>query len=82
MAVAFDRAALASVRWESASAVDVVNQASKDGLLKQSGASKDLTPLDLSGEPELQSLVHSIDLRDLGQESAGVYAGPSKVRPL
>ena len=78
MAAAFDRAALAAVLWESASASDVVNQASKECLLKQKRASKDLTPLDLSGEPELRALVRSIDLRDLGQESAGVHAGPAK----
>ena len=75
MAAAFDRPVLAAVLWESASAVDVVNQAAKERLLKQSGPSKDLTPLDLSSEPELQALVHSIDLRDLGQESAGVHTG-------
>ena len=78
MAAAFDRAALAAVLWESASASDAVNQESKERLLKQSGRSKDLTPLDLSSEPALQALVHSIDLRDLGQESGAVHASPSK----
>jgi hypothetical protein len=78
MAAAFDRAALVAVLWEAASAADVVNQASKERLLKQSSRSKDLTPLDLSGEPELRALVRSVDLRDFGQESAGAHSGPTK----
>ncbi|ALE74237.1 hypothetical protein FRP1_16755 [Pseudonocardia sp. EC080625-04] len=69
LAVAFDRVGLAGVAWESAGAVDILNQTSHELLFQQTGPSKELMPLNLASEPGLRAVVEAIDLRDLGMDS-------------
>lgn len=61
----FARQALVGVQWSTASATTIVNDASDELLLRQTGASKELTGLDLYSNPDIASLINAVDLTDL-----------------
>ena len=61
----FTRAALRGIRWSDADAAQVVNDAAAEATFVQKGATKELTPIDLSKEPDLQALVEAVDFEDL-----------------
>jgi hypothetical protein len=64
-AVSVDRMALRGVRWNDADAIDIINAVAREKLLKQSGRSKELVPVDLAGEPEIAALVNIVDFEEL-----------------
>jgi hypothetical protein len=64
-AISVDRRALEGVRWNDADAIDILNAVARDKLLKQSGRSKELVPIDLSGEPEIAAVVSIVDFEEL-----------------
>lgn len=82
LAAAFDRDSLNGVLWQSASSAEIVSETSRELLLRQSGPSKDLTPLELSREPDLDALVQSIDLHELGAQivPAATHVPPAEPR--
>ena len=59
------RTGLAAVRWEQAGAWDVVEQTGTETLVSLKGSTRELTPLDLAGEPDLARVVASVDLDEL-----------------
>jgi hypothetical protein len=61
----FPRQALIGVQWSTASATTIVNDVSDELLLRQTGASKELTALDLYANPDIASLINAVDLTDL-----------------
>jgi hypothetical protein len=63
-AVKLDRGALAGIKWDTADAVQIVNEASADQAHNQRGRSKGLSPIDLTDEPDLAQLVQAIDFTD------------------
>jgi hypothetical protein len=67
-AASITRKALQGVRWHEANAIDILNAAAHEKLLIQKGRSKELSPLDLSNEPEIVSLINAVDLEDLGTD--------------
>lgn len=65
LAALFTRAALQGIKWQSADAGMIVNDASAELHVRQ-GATEELRPLDLSNEPSLAALLRAVDLDDLG----------------
>jgi hypothetical protein len=65
----FERAKLDGVQWASASAIQIVNDASSELIMKQRGQAKQLQPVDLNGEPELANLIKSVDFDDPSHDS-------------
>jgi len=68
MAVKFVRTALNGVQWDSASATQIVNDASAQLLISQRGRSNELSPLDLMSEPALSALVQTVDPDDVASD--------------
>jgi hypothetical protein len=68
VAVSITRRALQGVRWHEADAIDILNAATHDQLLLQKGRSKELSPLDLTNEPEIAALINAVDLDDLNSD--------------
>ncbi|GIF63946.1 hypothetical protein Ais01nite_19810 [Asanoa ishikariensis] len=66
VAVSVARRALEGVRWRDADAVDILNAAAHEKLMAQKGRSKELSPLDLSYEPDITALINAVDLEELG----------------
>lgn len=64
-AVSVTRRALEGVRWHDADAVDILNAAAHEKLITQKGRSKELSPLDLTDEPEITALIDAVDLEEL-----------------
>jgi hypothetical protein len=60
-----DRAALHGVRWADTSAMEILDAIARESLVKQVGRTRDLTPVDLSREPQIAALVQIVDLEDL-----------------
>ncbi len=69
-AVSVTRRALDGVRWHEADAIDILNAAAHEKLMNQKGRSKDLSPLDLSSEPEITALIDAVDLDDLSTDAS------------
>jgi hypothetical protein len=65
LAARFDRQALAGVHWESADAVQIVNDIAAEKVLSQKGRTKELSPLDLTGEPAIAKLIGAVDVAEL-----------------
>ncbi len=61
----FERRSFDGIRWDAADAAAIVNDTAGNLLIKQKGAAKELYPLDLHAEPELQALVNAVDLTEL-----------------
>jgi hypothetical protein len=59
------RRALEGVRWHDADAIDILNAAAHEKLITQKGRSKELSPLDLTNEPEITALINAVDLEEL-----------------
>ncbi|GIF52855.1 hypothetical protein DFJ67_4506 [Asanoa ferruginea] len=64
-AVSITRRALEGVRWHDADAIDILNAAAHEKLMAQKGRSKELSPVDLSDEPDIAALVKAVDLEEL-----------------
>ena len=64
------------VRWEIASALDIVRDASAEFQIQQT-ASNELRPLDLSGEPGLAGLLEAIDLDDFDEDGGPLAEHPA-----
>ena len=56
-------------RWQDSGAVEILNAAAHEQLIVQKGRSKELSPLDLSTEPDINALVRAVDLEELTAES-------------
>jgi hypothetical protein len=67
-AVNVTREALNGVRWNDADAVDILNAAARERLTNQTGRSKELSPVDLTSEPDIIALIKSVDLEELATE--------------
>lgn len=65
LATRLERSALQGIRWADADAPQIVNDAGTGTMLNQKGSTQELTPLDLSKEPDLQALVRAVDFEDL-----------------
>jgi hypothetical protein len=61
LAALFRREALQGIRWDSADAAVIVNDASAERSLRQ-GRSGELLPLDLAAEPALAGLIRAFDI--------------------
>jgi hypothetical protein len=68
-AVSVTRRALDGVRWHDADAIDILNAAAHEKLMLQKGRTNELSPLDLTGEPDIIALIHAVDLEELAAES-------------
>jgi hypothetical protein len=64
-AVRFDRAAFDGIRWADVRSDEVVSQAGVEQVADPKGAAKELTPIDLSAEPNLCAVVDAVDLDEL-----------------
>lgn len=83
LAAVFRREALQGIRWDSADAAAIVNDASAERSLRQ-GRSGELLPLDLSAEPALAALIQSFDVEQLEPETGAAVEGrgqPSQPPP-
>jgi hypothetical protein len=67
-AVSVTRRALEGVRWQDADAIDILNAVAHEKLMMQKGRSKDLSPLDLTDEPDIAALIRSVDLEELSAD--------------
>jgi hypothetical protein len=67
-AVNVTRAALDGVRWNDAGAVDVLNAVTHERLTNQTGRSKELSPVDLTNEPDIVALITTVDLEELATD--------------
>ena len=78
LAAVFARPHLAGVRWQSADAIRIVQNACADLRIKLS-ASHELLPLDLSNEPSLAALLRAVDIDEAGSppDATGPHAGHS-----
>lgn len=65
LAAKFTRAAFTGVHWNATASPAIVNDASAELLVKQQGATKAFTALDLSNEPDIQALIAAVDLDQL-----------------
>jgi hypothetical protein len=65
LAARFERTSLAGILWAQANAAQVVNDASTERIFIQRGASQELTPVDLSKEPQLTDVVNAVDFEEL-----------------
>jgi len=65
LAARFERNSLDGIQWAEADAVQVVNDASSELVFIQKGAVKEIVPVDLSGEPDLASVVAAVDFEEL-----------------
>jgi hypothetical protein len=65
LAARFERSRLVGIQWAQADATQVVNDASTERILIQKGASQELTPVDLTHEPQLAAVVTAMDFGDL-----------------
>jgi hypothetical protein len=69
LAARFDRSALDGVQWNTASAAQIVNDASSELRIRQL-ASGELRPLDLTQQQALAEMLQAIDLEELGEGPA------------
>lgn len=63
-AAQFKRAALAGVRWTGADSVTILNDSSHELVIRTAGPNKALVPLDLKREPEIASLLDTVNGTD------------------
>ena len=66
LAARFDREKLACAPLATKDAWAIVEQESLELRVRQKGAAKALQPLDLTSEPELQTLLHAFDVEESG----------------
>jgi hypothetical protein len=59
-----ERERLERVRWDSADAATILNDASTELLVEQKGAAKELQPLELASHPDVAHVVEVIDFDD------------------
>jgi hypothetical protein len=64
-AVSITRQALQGVQWHEADAIAIVNAAAHESLIVQKGRIRELSPLDLTDEPDIAALVRAVDLEEL-----------------
>lgn len=62
LAARFERSAFDGIRWTEADAARIVVDASTELLVDQRGATQELTPLDLSSEPDIAAALTAIDV--------------------
>jgi len=67
LATRLSRDALQGVRWECATAFDVVEQTGSETLTSSRGAAQELQPIDLGEQPDLARVARSVDLEELAQ---------------
>jgi hypothetical protein len=65
LAVTFERSKFNGIQWDQADAVQIVNDASDEKVLIQKGATRELTPLNLSTEPELAHVLEAVDFDEM-----------------
>lgn len=63
-ALRFERRALVGIQWQTADAVQIVNDAAKERVLEQRGAAGELIPLDLDAHPDIKAVLGAIDLEE------------------
>lgn len=73
----FVRPAFDGVQWATTDAAKIVIDTSTDLLVRSVGQAKELTPLDLSSQPELGALLAAVDLDDLVHPEARVQEAQS-----
>jgi hypothetical protein len=63
-AVRLEREALIGIRWEAASAMDIIDDASSALIRNQRGRAKELSPVDLSAEEAIARIVAVVDIEE------------------
>ncbi|MET8845388.1 ribosomal protein L7/L12 [Amycolatopsis sp. NPDC004625] len=71
----FSREALVGVRWDTADAVTVVNDTHDQLQVRFTGPSREITPLELAGEPDLAAVVAAVDLDELHGQNGSIASG-------
>ena len=66
LAVRFSRDKLARAPFATEDAWGIVEHESLELQVRQKGAARALQPLDLTSEPELQTLLHAFDAEESG----------------
>lgn len=79
LAALFRREALQGIRWDSADAAVIMNDASAERSLRQ-GRSGELLSLDLAAEPGLAPLIHAFDIERPDREDYRCRAGGVRSR--
>lgn len=67
-ALRFERQALVGIQWQTADAVQIVNDAAKERILEQRGASGELVPIDFDAHPDLKAALDAVDLEDASED--------------
>ena len=65
MAARFERARLAEVRWDQATALQIVDHTSTELVVKPHKATNQLQPIDLVGEPAIRAMLQRLEVDDL-----------------
>lgn len=65
LAVRIQRTALNGIRWADADAVQVLEDAATEKVVRQKGTTQELTPIDLAAQPELEALIDAVEFEDL-----------------
>lgn len=66
LAARLERSSLHGIRWDDADAVQIVNDAATEVVMRQQkGATAALAPVDLTGEPDLAALLDAVDFEEL-----------------
>lgn len=71
-ALRFQRQALDGIQWDTADAVQIVNDAATERILEQLGAAGELTPLDLDAHPDVKAALDAVDLEEDPEQSTSV----------
>lgn len=65
LAARLERAALEGVRWDAADAVQIIDDTATEVVRNETGRTKELSPLGLSGEPAIRTLIEAVDVSEL-----------------
>jgi hypothetical protein len=65
LAARFERSGLAGIQWAQAEATQVVTDASTEQIFIMKGSTQEVTPIDLSKEPQLADVVKAVDFEEL-----------------
>ncbi|MGK5682369.1 hypothetical protein [Actinoplanes sp. URMC 104] len=66
-ALTVTRASLTGIRWEEADAERIIAAVASGALFRRTGRMKELSPIDLSREPDISALIAAVDLDDLAE---------------
>jgi hypothetical protein len=65
LAARVTREAMTGIRWPDVDAATVLNDATSDLLVNLKGVNKELTAMELSGEPDITAVLSAVDMEEL-----------------